>query len=42
MLTAFVENNRIKREVIVNKTKIMIFAYAMKHKNPLYGFYGPL
>ena len=33
MLTAFVENNRIKREIIVNKTKIMIYAYAVKHKN---------
>lgn len=33
MLTAFVENNGLEREVIVNKTKMQIFAYAVEQKS---------
>lgn len=33
MLTAFVENNGLKRQVLVNKTKIQIFAYAVEQKS---------
>ena len=36
MLTAFVENNGLEREVIVNKTKMQNFAYAIKHKRGLF------